>query len=247
MTRRLVLIAVMMVAPACGGDTATNPTSAAPESLELRVQTPHFRVMAGTAPMSTVQAAADRLEAEYPRVLSDLGVTSVPVVTVRIWSDDTTYFNELTRFFGVRYTAAGYITGPSEVRVLARPTLNVDVVHEFIHTVSLAVNPQFGNNPRWFWETVALFENGEIVNPRTLDYIVRGSFPTLQQLNVDVNSGTQIYQLGFVLGEFIVNRYGRASFLRLIQTSGDLQAVLGVTASEFEAAWQSYVRQQYLS
>ena len=55
-------------------------------------------------------------------------------------------------------------------------------------------NPRFGNNPRWFWETVALYENGEFVNPANLDYIVRGMFPTLQQLNVDPNGGTQIYR-----------------------------------------------------
>ena len=57
----------------------------------------------------------------------------------------------------------------------------------------------------------------------------------------------QIYQLGYVLGEFIVSRWGRDAFLRLIETNADLQGVLGVSAAEFEAAWQSYVRQRYLS
>ena len=70
------------------------------------------------------------------------------------------------------------------------------------------MNPRFANNPRWFWETVALYENGEFVDPRSLDYVVRGAFPTLQQLNVDPNGGTQIYQLGYVLGEFIVVAVG---------------------------------------
>ncbi len=65
--------------------------------------------------------------------------------------------------------------------------------------------------------------------------------------NVDVNSGTQIYQLGYLLGEFIVSRYGRASYLRLIQTNADIPGVLGISTADFEAAWQSYVRQRYLS
>jgi len=72
-------------------------------------------------------------------------------------------------------------------------------------------------------------------------------FPTLQQLNVDPNGGTQIYQLGYVFGDFIVWRWGRPAFLRLIETNADLRAVLGVSTAEFEAAWQSYVRQRYLS
>ena len=76
---------------------------------------------------------------------------------------------------------------------------------------------------------------------------IRGAFPTLQQMNVDPNGGTQIYQVGYVLGEFIVNTWGRAAFLRLIQTNADIPGVLGVSTSEFEAAWQSYVRQRYLS
>jgi len=69
----------------------------------------------------------------------------------------------------------------------------------------------------------------------------------LQQLNVDPNSGRQIYELGYVLGEFIVDRYGRAALRRLIQTNADLPGVLGVPAAEFERAWQTYVRQRYLS
>ena len=60
--------------------------------------------------------------------------------------------------------------------------------------------------------------------------MVRGAFPTLQQLNVDPNGGTQIYQLGYVIGEFIVSRWGRAAFLRLIETNADLPGVLGVSA-----------------
>jgi hypothetical protein len=229
-----------------GGGTPSGPTATA-ETLEVRVTTPHFRVLAGTTADAALRAAADRLEAEYPRILQELGLTSVPDVTVRIWHDEATYFNELTRYFGVRYQAAGYITGPTELRLLDNPQLSVNVVHEFIHAASLAINTRFGNNPRWFWETVALYENGERVDPRGLDYIVRGNFPTLQQLNVDPNGGTQIYQLGYVFGEFIVSRWGRPAFLRLIETNADLPAVLGVSTSEFEAAWQSYVRQRYLS
>jgi hypothetical protein len=246
MRRALIVMSVAMLS-ACGGSrTPAAPTTVA-ESLELRLETTHFRILAGTTPAATLRAAADRLEAEYPRILSELSLGSLPVITVRVWQDEATYFNELTRYFGVRYQASGYITGPTELRVLAVANLPVNVVHEFIHAASMAVNPQIANNPRWFWETVALYENGELVDPRRVDFLVRGAFPTLQQMNVDPNGGTQIYQVGYVLGEFIVQRWGRAAFLQLIQTNADLPGVLGVSAAEFEAAWQSYVRQRYLS
>jgi hypothetical protein len=244
--RRMLIAVALAHAIACGGGTASSPTPTS-EVLERRVQSEHFTVFAGTTSDATVRAVADRLEAEYPRILRELNLASVAPVTVRIWHDETTYFNELTRYFGVRYQAAGYITGPTELRLLDNPQLSVNVIHEFVHAASMAVNAQIANNPRWFWETIALYENGEFVDPRRLDYVVRGAFPTLQQLNVDPNGGRQIYELGFVIGEFIVSQWGRPAFLRLIQTNADIPGVLGLSTADFEAAWQSYVRQRYLS
>ena len=213
----------------------------------MRIQTSHFQIFGGASPDATLRTVADSLEAEYARILGDLGVSTHPIVTVRIFHDPTSYYNELTRYFGTRYQATGYITGPTEMRLLAGGNLTTSAVHEFVHAVSLDVNPRFGNNPRWFWETVALYENGEFVNPRLLESVARGNFPTLQQLNADVNADTQIYQLGFVLGEFIVSRWGRPAFLRLIETNADIPGVLGLSTADFEAAWQSYVRGRYLS
>jgi hypothetical protein len=237
-------VVATVLAAACGGSTPTEPTAAA-ETLQLRIQTPHFRMLAGTTPEGTVRAAADRLEQEYDRIAAGLNAAALPVMTVRIWQDETTYFDELMRFFGVRYQAAGYVTGPAELRVLAVPQLATNAVHEFVHAATLSLNPSFGNNPRWFWETVALYENGERVDPRSLDYLARGAFPTLQQLNADPNAGRQIYEVGYLLGEFIVTRWGRPAFLELIRTNANLPSVLGVSASEFEAAWQAFVRQRY--
>jgi hypothetical protein len=248
--RLLTLIVAMTIASIGCGSTATSPSplsASFSESLSLKVQTAHFQVFGSTTPDATLRAAADRLEAEYLRIVSDLGVASHPMVTVRVWQDSTSYYNELTRYFGTRYNATGYTTGPTELRLLVGGNLDANAVREFVHAVSLAVNPRFRNNPRWFWETVALYENGEFVHPRQLEFLVNGKFPTLTQLDGDVTTDTPISQVGYLLGEFIVSRYGRAPFLRLIETGADLQGVLGLSTAEFEAAWQSYVRQRYLS
>jgi hypothetical protein len=244
--RRLLAISGLVAATACGGGTTTSPTTAV-ETLELRLQTERFRVFAGTTPETTVRAAIDRLESEYPRITAAFGVSSLPMIAVRIWQDERTYFDELTRYFGVRYQASGYITGPAELRVLAVPQLATNVVHEFVHAVTMTLNPSFGNNPRWLWEAVALYENGELVNPRSIAYLNSGAFPTLQQLNADPNAGRQVYEVGYLLGEFIVATWGRPAYLRLIQANGDLQTVLGVSAAAFESSWQAFVRQRYLS
>jgi hypothetical protein len=247
--KKLLALVGVMLTIACGGAaTAPSPSIAAfSESLAMKVQTAHFQVFGSGTPDATLRAAANRLEAEYPRILGDLKVTSHPMVAVRIWQDTTSYYNELERYFGTRYRATGYITGPTELRLLAGGNLETNAVHEFVHAVSLDVNPRFANNPRWFWESVALYENGEFVHPRQLEFLVNGNFPTLQQLNGDVNSDSPIYQIGYLLGEFIVSRYGQAPFLRLIETGADLQGVLGLSTAEFEAAWHSWVRERYLS
>ena len=245
--RSRVLVLTCLAALACGGRPTgpTSPTQPA-ETLELRRQTGHFRILAGQAPDAAVAAAAEGLEAHYVRVLSDLGVSDVAMVTVKIWQDAATYFSTLEGYFGERYQATGYITGRDEIRVLAVPQLPVNVVHEFCHVVSLYVNPSIANNPRWYWEAVALYENGELVHPRTLDYMVRGAYPTLQQLNAGPNASRQVYEVGYLLGEFIVSRWGRPAFVRLIQTNADLAAALGLSAPAFEEAWYVWVRERYL-
>ena len=186
-----VFLAAGVATARCGG-SPNAPTAAASEALELRLTTAHFRLFADRASSATVQSAANALEGQYARVLNDLNVSALGPITVKIWQDDVSYYATLDRFFGVHYQASGYVTGKDELRVLAVPQLDVNVVHEFCHAVSLSVSSTFGNNPRWLWETVALYENGEIVQPRTLDYFVRGVYPTLADLNADPNAGRQI-------------------------------------------------------
>jgi len=229
----------------CGGSPAQ--PSAGPETLVERLATPHFRLHAGLASDSTVRDVADRLEESFGRVTGELGVTAMRSVSVKIWQDEPSFGAEMQRFLGQRYAATGYVTGADEVRVLAVPQVARNATHEFCHAVSLYVNPSFGNNPRWLWETVALYENGERVDPRGLGYLVRGDFPTLLQLDADPNTSRQIYEVGYLIGEFIVERWGRAGLLRLIRGNGDVAGVLGLSPAAFEAAWREFVRGRYLS
>ncbi len=240
-----MFLAVVVLAARCGS-TPTAPSGASAETLDLKLTTAHFRLFAGRTSAATVQSAADALERQYARVLNDLSVTSIGSVSVQIWQDESSYYAALDHYFGVHYQANGYITGQNELRVLAVPQLDVNVVHEFCHAVSLSVSPTFANSPRWLWETVALYENGELVQPKTLDYFVRGAYPTLADLNADPNAGRQIYELGYVIGEFIVARWGQAGLLDLSRAHGDVTAVFGVTPAAFEAEMYAWIRAKYV-
>ena len=106
--------------------------------------------------------------------------------------------------------ASGLVTGPGDIHVLS-PNLAsawsyangvTAIVHEFAHCASLRVNPSIANNPRWLWESVALYEAGQIRDPRTLPYLTGHRPPALADLNRIEN--TAIYEVGGLIGEFIV-------------------------------------------
>jgi hypothetical protein len=236
----------MLAAGGCGGGNASAPTSAV-EILAPRARTAHFDVQAGLASDDTVAEIAAGLEARYGRVVRDLDTGEVARITVEVWKDEASFFAEMERFFGRRYNATGYVTGPSVLRVLAVPQVVRNATHEMSHAISLRVNPGFGNRPRWLWESVALFENDELVDPRSLPYLVQGRFPTLSELDADPNASRQVYEVGYLIGEFVVARAGRDGLLRLIRASGDVGVIGFTSPAAFESEWASFVRARYLA
>jgi hypothetical protein len=55
----------------------------------------------------------------------------------------------------------------------------------------------------------------------------------------------RIYQVGDVLGNYIVRDWGLDGLVRLIQHNGDLAAALGVTTAAFETGWHAFLRDRY--
>lgn len=111
-------------------------------------------------------------------------------------------------------------------------------------TVTLAADRLEDQYPRVLGD----FGIGEVatVTVRIWQDMVRDAYPTLQQLNAGPNASRQVYEIGYVLGEFIVTWWGRPALLRLIQTNADVQGVLGLSPTAFEEAWYAWVRQRYL-
>jgi len=244
----LALATCAALAPcACGGDQPGAGPSASREVLSLRLETAHFKVWAGRAAPATLSRVADRLEAELPRISADLGVSVFPATTVEVWSDSESFYADMAVTIGQRYDGAtGYVHGPTSLTILDGSNADGRATHELAHCVSLRVNSTIGNNPRWLWETVAVYENGEFVDPRTLAYMKNGNSPTLAQLNSDYSGGRQVYETGYVLGEFIVTTWGRSGLVGLVQANGDVERVCGLTVAQFEQRWAAFVADKYL-
>ena len=146
--------------------------------------------------------------------------------------------------------AGGYVRDAHAISLLAvRNATSAHLarvaVHEFAHIVSMAVNLSIPNNPRWLWETVAAYETHEFVDPATLDYMRAGRYPTLADLNADWNVNHQVYEVGAVLGEYIVHEWGMDGVIRLIQRNGNVPGSLGISVPEFEAGWRAYLHEKY--
>ncbi len=242
-------LAIAVPATSCGGQAPAS-ASATFERPVVKVTTAHFRILGDRAASSLLQVIADALEANYPRITADLRVSGLETTSVYAWADSASFYDHMQRTAGTVWQGSGgWVPGPHTVSILAADVTASraasGAVHEFAHVVSIAVNASIGNNPRWLWETVALYENREFVDPATLDYMRAGNYPSLADLDADFNSGRQVYRVGYVLGEYIVQKWGVDGLVRLIQRNGNVVAALGVTTAEFESGWHTFLHEKY--
>jgi len=243
-----LLCALLAAASTCGG-TPSSP-SASREQLTVKLTTAHFEVRADRASSDLLTYAAGQLEANYARITSDLRVDTLARTSVWVWQDSDSFYADMGTRGQVYYGAGGYVVNGHTVSLLVVPAASAaefarEAVHEFVHIVSMAVNASIPNNPRWLWETVAQYESGSFVAPTTLEYMRAGRYPSIADLDAAWNTSSQVYQVGYVLGEFIVARWGQDGLVRLIRLNGDIPGALGVATAELESGWRAFLHEKY--
>ena len=93
--------------------------------------------------------------------------------------------------------------------------------------------------PQWFWEAICDYEAG-IVNSMSVKYGMR------KHLSLkDLNKSNQIYNVGYTIIEYIVEKWGKDKLPILITSYVDINAVLGVSESDFEKGWADFVDEKY--
>lgn len=254
MTRAIVLMATL-AACGCGGGGAT-PTAptAAPTAAPAFQQhqsanfTFHFTAMDA----ATVADSARIAEDDHARILAGLQLASMPRVSVFLHPTFASLQEAVRPTVGtLPGFATGLVTGPTAIHVLS-PNLSSTwpyaqgvnaIVHEFVHCVSWQVNPSLPNNPRWLWEAAAVYEARQFVHPHNLMWLTNGQPPTAARLNAFDN--TDIYDIGFLIGEFIVARWGQEGLGALVRNNGNTLPVTGLSQTAFFAAWYDQVRAAY--
>lgn len=245
----LAVQTALMASPACGGSGGTGPSP--PSSSYTEYSSAHFLFRHTSLDTATIAQTAATVESNVARITASLGVADTLRVTVTLYADRAAMQEAVRPVAGTLPSfASGLVTGPDQIHIMSPNLGNVwtydravtSIVHEFAHTVSLRVNPTFANNPRWLWESVALYEAGQFVDPRGLSYMTSGQPPTFEQLNAIED--TRVYGVGYVIAEFIVTTWGEAGLIALVRQNGNPVAV-GATAEEFRGRWLTFLRDRY--
>lgn len=214
-------------------------------NLPFREETNHFHFYCEDALDATAFTAIKvRLENNYAGLLSKFQLSSLPKIRIAIWTDRDNFYNaQNNRYPG----STGYITGKEEARLLyLDPRSEITAVHEFVHLLTLFVKEDFDNKPRWLWESIAVFEAGQFVEPKSLPYMVSGNYPSLDELDQAFGTNQKIYQVGYTLAEFIVTNWDYDTLITLIKSNGNIQETLHITTQEFESQWYDFVNEKYL-
>jgi len=173
------------------------------------------------------------------RMTTDLQVEFNKPVTVKIWNNSYYFQLELMKITGQRVPGVtGYVVSENEFRLLNEGDLRKNALHEFAHLVTVNVNPKVANNPRWLWEAIAIYESMDYVDPKEVAYLREGKYPTLAELNSEVVPQLyMIYDVGYILAEFIITTWGKDKLIELIKKTGDISLVLGISTDAFQKLW----------
>jgi hypothetical protein len=230
------------------------------------IKTEHFVISYHGIYEEEARQTAENLEAKYGRIRSDL---NDPVhATIRVFVYPTQGdFNKGTGLS--KSSANGTSRGPNEFHFLWTNWFNSmfpddpikTAVHEFTHCIQLNIlikeaqkvkaelsKDQFDKlfeekfakkYPQWFWEAICDYEAG-VVNNISVTYGMRKNL-TLKELN----TSNQIYNVGYTIIEYIVEKWGKDKLPNLVTSYVDIETILGVSESDFEKGWIEFVDKKY--
>jgi hypothetical protein len=249
MILRSIATAALLLAGACGG-TPEGPTN--PDTPLATFASTHFVFRYPPGDQAVVPSIASAVEREYTRILDDLRATAMPAVTVTLYADHAALEAAVRPIVGtIPSFASGLVTSSTAIHMMSPSApgwgpldrMQSNLVHEFAHGVSLHLNPRIANNPRWLWESVAIYEARQSVDLRSVSYMAALDPPSFESMaSVD---NTRIYDVGYSIAEFIVSRWGQAALTQLVAANGDTASALGVPLADFQRQWFAFVRQRY--
>lgn len=210
-------------------------------------QTAHFDILYSDVDNETVDSLGADMEEKLARLMGVLKVDTMPQITAVLYPDRYSF----ARANNTDYWVTGITRGRTRMEMVSPDGPNqvfdlwpdTRAEHLIAHLVSLGVNPSAGNNPRWLWESIALYESRQFIHPRAYSFFAPGETHTLSELNGGY--GTPILDVGYFLGEFIVDQWGTQGFIDLLKAGGNIPDALGIDGTQFMAQFIAHVREKY--
>jgi hypothetical protein len=214
--------------------------------LTIKKSTAHFAFLYSKTDTGTIDSIAERLENNYQKITGDFQVKELPVVTVRIYPDLSS-FHEAINVPGAPADLMATAFGKDDFRMASPNSAGVDsvmlvqgVTHEFTHVVHLNVDYS-PNNPRWLWEGVAMYEANMFYDPAQIPGFKDKKFPPIATLG-----GGMEYMLGYVIIEAIKDSWGFEKVIELIKKQGNVDAVLKIDQKKFEEMVYDRIYNKYV-
>ena len=242
---------IILILGSCSFATKQETTNTNQENVERIFKTSHFNIFYTELDDENITEISDSLENNYDRIVNHLQAENQPVVNVNFYSH-ITHLQKAVKDVepNLPSFAIGLATSVSEIYILSPNHPNypfqfmvTSTIHEFAHCVSTNVNNTIPNNPRWLWESVAIYEAKQHPNPQNIVYLKEQNPPSLQALSLFTN--TYVYDVGYFIAEFIIEEKGINGLNELILNNGDLQHTMNMNEQEFTQAWFSFVKNKY--
>lgn len=215
------------------------------------LKTEHFTIHFTELDSANVREIADSLEKNFDAIVASLQSAEMPLVQVNYYSkieDLKEAVKEVEP--NLPDFAIGLAISVSEIHMLSPNHEGLEfqymvknTIHEFAHCVSYKVNPNIANNPRWLWESVAQYESGQFIDPKSLQYLVDQNPPSINDLNQFTNM--YMYEVGYVVSEYLVATFGESVLNELIANNGDIETTLSMNEEELTEAWFEFVKTKY--
>jgi hypothetical protein len=232
------------------------------ESFSRSFYTPHFAFYHLPADSMVAQVLGRTLEGNYARILGDMGVRQQPRITLEVYPDTEAYHFAINQPYASDWDV-GSASGSEAFRLVSprnpgkfhtAESLMKAALHEFTHCVHYRLLEETSETDQqkvqtkeapWLFEAIACYEAGMYYEPGQFAYLRAGQYPTLAELNRVEDHG-KVYDVGYVLIDYILHTWDRKALIQLLRTNGDIPAVLQTSVTNFEQGWNAYLRKKYL-
>lgn len=206
-------------------------------------------------PKSLVADVSSNLANAREQLLEYFWLGGMQKVVVKIWGDEAGFLAEQEKAIGKRYPGSFGYAAPindetkREIGLLQKKgqTLSQTALHEYVHLITLEVNPKFANNPRWLWEAIAIYKSEDNWHYAATPDLVISRFDSLAQQLYSSHETGAIYEIGYTIGEYIEKTWGDRAFVNLIKSNGDFSELTSKPVDVIFQDWKKFVEDTYFS